>query len=95
MMVESGRSLTSGGVMAASGATAGCLPATGKTQRGRADVVIYDAPKRPGWNPHPPFNGQRSDSWIISSIITSSFLFGFHFRHSESHDAVTLPPVNH
>jgi hypothetical protein len=59
MMAESGLNLTSGGVMAGSGATADCLPATGKTQKGRADVVIYDVPKRPGWNPHPLFNGQR------------------------------------
>jgi hypothetical protein len=32
-MVELGWSLTPGGVMTVSGATAGCRPATGKTQR--------------------------------------------------------------
>ncbi|KIL71217.1 hypothetical protein M378DRAFT_154716, partial [Amanita muscaria Koide BX008] len=52
--------LTSGGVMTFDGATVECRPVTGKThKKGRADVVIYDALKRPGWNPHPLFNGRR------------------------------------
>jgi len=69
MMVESGRSLTLGGVMAVSRATAGCLPATGKTQKGRADVVNYDAPKRPVWNPHPSFTGQGCIGFSCRKLV--------------------------